>query len=1098
MAEVSSVEVTNPFHVVLLENEPLLNHIEDELTIPRETFQFIQRKFITSEDPTLLKHCMIVLKKMVEKYNSVFFKVKIVMKYNEELVMTHLTTLSEFCPIYRGLKFRRLPIPPQDDIFEYVVYGLLFNNDIIVRIWCNGLAVFQKTINQINNFCSYYELIELPTLFRSNFIEICSAMQRNYISSIPSKFDTETPPSLFGFEHNFKPFLALMTQLQKKTFPCVKLNPTKALTIFHKQFYDERFKTLTTLAAWELKTTDFKIIFTETKKGIYDAFVKAASSDVKKIAAELTEFFNGIVLVVVMKTINKKDEKDLLTFSRMHETPFDALYLIDYGANGDQMVAVINLAKSLKMEIGENYKDELTNFIYGMYANGLDEKEEFQFEELDMSELLKKIPQKQNSKIDKQLKKEEERRKKEEAKRLKEQQKKKGKKEPEKAEKPIPPPVVEKASESVNEELTPNKFVEYDDTFYQKRYENAEFEKDEYYNKEYQYQNYAEYESGEQNTEQQQSGENKEGDAVEQNDTTQNYLNYDEEYYDQNEEYYDQQGEGYYDEQTGEYYYDQYDQQQEEEYSYVQPPPLPTKPKRFNKEEKQSEVQQQETQESQTQDVCYEETDQQYNDQNQQEEYQQQQYTENDGNDEQQQYVNQEGQEEYYDEQNEQYQQTQDTPEDQQKYEITPQQYGEEYYQEESQQDEQHLDHVGEESSTQERLVIEEKQDKEKNLNEVQTDLKHEENIEGTYQKEVPISVQHIENVEESTEKKITTEAVLKESQKAQSIPLNSQNQRRSQKDQLKSQQEELLVKLQNLEKLKNLEVTDTEITITKVAIEEPKETSVETFIETAETETRTKSMRRPTRKGGRKPPTKELLIVNKTMKTEEIETASCENKPLSLEPSPLPTDKIEEKQNSESTVAKDEPTEEGKVEAQTDGINESASQEVQSSQNDQQQTTVIDQPEEHDKQLENTEQQYKEETPEVTISTNENVEPQKEVQQEDIPKGEEGVPKEEQSFVEDSEVKETYKRKYSNPNQQFMGEFQNKIHNTQNLALKHVVHKENVNENKAPVQPKVATSAFGGVTLKKSSTVQHQPHLQDQPEETELQKVLKKRRGNN
>ncbi|KAL7712529.1 Caldesmon [Entamoeba marina] len=319
MSSVPSVEVSNPFHIILLENEPILNEIEQMLTLTEGTFKFIQRHYVTCEDSSLLRHCLIVLKKIVDKYHYFIFKVKIEMKYTVEMVMAHLKTITEICSMFQGLKAMMLPTQPEDDIYEIVIYS---------KENSKGIQLFSKTLSKINVFSSYYELAEIPEFFKSKYNDITKSIQQNYFSTIPREYDNETPPVVFGFEHNFKPFLQLMTKLQRDIFPSMKLKPTKAITNFHKAYYEERFDYLITNSTWDIKDMNYKTNFIETKHGIFDAYVKSTTDNVKKVAARVTEFLNGIVLVTVMEKIKEQDEKDLIAFSRINSTPFNSLYMV--------------------------------------------------------------------------------------------------------------------------------------------------------------------------------------------------------------------------------------------------------------------------------------------------------------------------------------------------------------------------------------------------------------------------------------------------------------------------------------------------------------------------------------------------------------------------------------------------------------------------------------------------------------------------------------------------------------------------------------------------------------------------------------------------
>ena len=44
-----------------------------------------------------------------------------------------------------------------------------------------------------------------------------------------------------------------------------------------------------------------------------------------------------------MNELKKEDERDLILYSRLKETPYSALYSIDHIDNKDRMVAILNI-----------------------------------------------------------------------------------------------------------------------------------------------------------------------------------------------------------------------------------------------------------------------------------------------------------------------------------------------------------------------------------------------------------------------------------------------------------------------------------------------------------------------------------------------------------------------------------------------------------------------------------------------------------------------------------------------------------------------------------------------------------------------------------
>ncbi|EKE40326.1 hypothetical protein ENUP19_0214G0019 [Entamoeba nuttalli] len=382
MNEQASFKVTDPFQIVLLENEPILDEIEEELTIEKGIIKYEEKeRIITSKDGRILKHCQNVLNQITQKYNYYIFKVKIKPQFNEELVNIHLNSLTRIIGIYKELKFNKLDLPVENEIYDYVVYTNPQTNK-------NGIELFIKTLIKINVFNAYYDLVELPELFKSNFIEICNILKTNSLTSIPFKLDINSSPQIFGFEHCFKQLIHFIESVQKSQFTTLKIKFKNHLTFFHKAFYEEKFATLTTQANWDIIKLQYKIFFKEVKPGLFDCFVKAPNNVIKIVISQITEFFNNIVLITVINNVKKSDEKDLLLFSRTHDTPYNALYFISHG-KVNQMIAVINLCKDFHSVNMMTYKEELTNFIFEKYITSLPQNEDLEFEELDIPELVK-------------------------------------------------------------------------------------------------------------------------------------------------------------------------------------------------------------------------------------------------------------------------------------------------------------------------------------------------------------------------------------------------------------------------------------------------------------------------------------------------------------------------------------------------------------------------------------------------------------------------------------------------------------------------------------------------------------------------------------
>lgn len=130
MNKIESIEINDPVHIVLLENEPILTNIERSLQLEPNTVRLVQRKYLTCNDETQLNNCMNELQCEVKKYTYAQFKVKISTFYNEELVLTHLRTLGQYYSLYRGLKFYQLPVPSLGNISDYIVYSLHTKHDI--------------------------------------------------------------------------------------------------------------------------------------------------------------------------------------------------------------------------------------------------------------------------------------------------------------------------------------------------------------------------------------------------------------------------------------------------------------------------------------------------------------------------------------------------------------------------------------------------------------------------------------------------------------------------------------------------------------------------------------------------------------------------------------------------------------------------------------------------------------------------------------------------------------------------------------------------------------------------------------------------------
>ncbi|EDR26360.1 hypothetical protein, conserved [Entamoeba dispar SAW760] len=377
-----SFKVIDPFQIILLENEPILDEIEEELTVEKGTIRYEEEeRKVISKDGRIIKQCKNVLNQITQKYNYYIFKVKIKPQFNEELVNIHLSSLTRIVRIYKELKFKRLDLPIENEIYSYVVYVNPQTNK-------NGIELFIKKLIKVNVFNAYYDLVELPELFKSNFIEICNILKTNSLTSVPFKLDINSSPQIFGFEHCFKQLTQFIENIQKNQFTTLKIKFKNHLTSFHKAFYEEKFNTLITQANWDIIKLQYKILFKEVKPGLFDCFVKAPNNVIKIVISKITEFFNNIVLVTVINNVKKSDEKDLLLFSRTHDTPYNALYFISHG-KVNQMIAAINLCKDFHSVNMMTYKEELTNFIFEKYITSLPQNEDFGFEELDIPELAK-------------------------------------------------------------------------------------------------------------------------------------------------------------------------------------------------------------------------------------------------------------------------------------------------------------------------------------------------------------------------------------------------------------------------------------------------------------------------------------------------------------------------------------------------------------------------------------------------------------------------------------------------------------------------------------------------------------------------------------
>ena len=71
------------------------------------------------------------------------------------------------------------------------------------------------------------------------------------MNTVPENVDIDNPPIIFRFEHNLKSLIMFIEEKQFNVYPCLKIIPTKPLTLFHKLFFEERFHTLISQAHWK-------------------------------------------------------------------------------------------------------------------------------------------------------------------------------------------------------------------------------------------------------------------------------------------------------------------------------------------------------------------------------------------------------------------------------------------------------------------------------------------------------------------------------------------------------------------------------------------------------------------------------------------------------------------------------------------------------------------------------------------------------------------------------------------------------------------------------------------------------------------------------
>ncbi|EDR22976.1 caldesmon, putative [Entamoeba dispar SAW760] len=348
-----SIKIDKPIYQVLLQNEPILEHIEEKLGLSRGSLKFEKKQFITCKsNPEKLKLVGPHLKNEFKNYVYFTSKVECIGDANIQQLVTHYLAIQFRHPSTNDLHF--CLTNENKNQSEFVIYGKKQHSIEIIKPMINKETV--------NGFEEYSELLNMPSLVKKNYFEIYNMIDQLHLTTIPNDFKDDDAPIVYGFRPYMKEFIRKIDQMENQMFTIIKIKTNKPIDIINKAFFDEKFHLMITNV---LRTPPgYRCVFSQSGK-LFTCELHVEKEFASNLVILLTGFFDSIETLILKDNMSDDDMTKYSQYIKDHTTPFNALITRKKNKKSgeSQLIGCVATNRDINPEINDSWQNQLISYI---------------------------------------------------------------------------------------------------------------------------------------------------------------------------------------------------------------------------------------------------------------------------------------------------------------------------------------------------------------------------------------------------------------------------------------------------------------------------------------------------------------------------------------------------------------------------------------------------------------------------------------------------------------------------------------------------------------------------------------------------------------
>ncbi|EKE41890.1 hypothetical protein ENU1_041110 [Entamoeba nuttalli P19] len=348
-----SIKIDKPIYQVLLQNEPILEHIEEKLGLSRGSLKFEKKQFITCKsNPEKLKLVGPHLKNEFKNYVYLTSKVECIGDANIQQLVTHYLAIQFRHPSTNDLHF--CLVNENKNQSEFVIYGKKQHSIEIIKPMINK--------ETINGFEEYTDLLNMPSLVKKNYFEIFNMIDQLHLTTSPNDFKDDEAPIVYGFRPYMKEFVRKIDQMESQMFTIIKIKTNKPIDIINKAFFDEKFHLMITNV---LRTPPgYRCVFSQSGK-LFICELHVEKEFASNLVILLTGFFDSIETLTLKDNMSDDDMTKYSQYFKDYPAPFNALITRkkDKKSGQSQLIGCVATNRDINPEINDNWQTQLINYI---------------------------------------------------------------------------------------------------------------------------------------------------------------------------------------------------------------------------------------------------------------------------------------------------------------------------------------------------------------------------------------------------------------------------------------------------------------------------------------------------------------------------------------------------------------------------------------------------------------------------------------------------------------------------------------------------------------------------------------------------------------